>query len=145
MRRHKVHLCTAAPKTAHDTVKAHYESKLKAHEAKRAAEIAAVGAVNGRGSDKKKSRMSDFYGDEAGCANKAADESICLFFAALHLPEHHADHPLWRNVVSSIQRAGQNYTPPKRRYIGGAGLAKCHQCIEVALAPISASWSRVSM
>ncbi|CAI5492028.1 unnamed protein product [Closterium sp. Naga37s-1] len=142
MRRREVHLCTAAPKTARDTVKALYESKLKAREEKRAAEIAAVGAVNGGGSDKKKSRMSDFYGDDATCANQAADESICLFFAALHLPEHHADHPLWRNVVSSIQRAGQNYIPPKRHYIGGAGLAKCRQRIEAALAPISASWRR---
>ncbi|CAI5523372.1 unnamed protein product [Closterium sp. Naga37s-1] len=142
MRRREVHLCTAAPKTARDTVKALYESKLKAREEKREAEIAAVGAVNGGGSEKKKSRMSDFYGDDATCANQAADESICLFFAALHVPEHHTDHPLWRNVVSSIQRAGQNYIPPKRRYIGGAGLAKCRQRIEVALAPISASWRR---
>ncbi|CAI7837095.1 unnamed protein product [Closterium sp. NIES-54] len=142
MQRREVHLCTAAPKTARDTVKALYESKLKAREEKCAAEIAAVGAVNGRGSDKKKSRMSDFYGDDAACANRAADETICLFFAALHLPEHHADHPLWRNVVSSIQRAGQNYIPPKRRYIGGAGLAKCRQRIEAALTPISASWCR---
>ncbi|CAI5938228.1 unnamed protein product [Closterium sp. NIES-64] len=98
MRRREVHLCTAAPKTARDAVKALYESKLKAREAKRAAEIAAVGAVNGRGSDKKKSRMTDFYGDDAACANQAADEAISLFFAALHVPEHHADHPLWRNV-----------------------------------------------
>ncbi|CAI7882133.1 unnamed protein product [Closterium sp. NIES-53] len=86
---------------------------MKAREEKRAAEIAAVGAINGGGSDKKKSRMSDFYGDDAACANQAADESICLFFAALHLPEHHADHPLWRNVR-----------------------------IEAALTPISASWRR---
>ncbi|CAI5981616.1 unnamed protein product [Closterium sp. NIES-65] len=142
MRRREVHLCTAAPKTARDAVKALYESKLKAREAKRAAEIAAVGAVNGRGSDKKKSRMTDFYGDDAACANQAADEAISLFFAALHVPEHHADHPLWRNVVSSIQRAGPNYVAPKRRYIGGAGLAKCRQRIEAALAPISASWHR---
>ncbi|CAI7813847.1 unnamed protein product [Closterium sp. NIES-53] len=142
MRRREVHLCTAAPKTARDTVKALYESKLKAREEKRATEIAAVGAVNGGGLEKKKSRMSDFYGDDAACANQAADESICLFFAALHMPEHHADHPLWRNVVSSIQRAGQNYILSKRCYIGGAGLAKCRQCIEAALAPISASWRR---
>ncbi|CAI5965470.1 unnamed protein product [Closterium sp. NIES-65] len=142
MRRREVHLCTAAPKTARDAVKALYESKLKAREAKRVAEIAAVGAVDDRGSDKKKSRMSDFYGDDAACANQAADEAISLFFAALHVPEHHADHPLWRNVVSSIQRAGPNYVAPKRRYIGGAGLAKCRQRIEAALAPISASWCR---
>ncbi|CAI6008264.1 unnamed protein product, partial [Closterium sp. NIES-65] len=142
MRRREVHLCTAAPKTARDAVKALYESKLKAREAKRAAEIAAVGAVNGRGSDKKKSRMTDFYGDDAACANQAADEAISLFFAALHVPEHHAVHPLWWNVVSSIQRAGPNYVAPKRRYIGGAGRAKCRQRIETALAPISASWRR---
>ncbi|CAI5986770.1 unnamed protein product [Closterium sp. NIES-64] len=86
--------------------------------------------------------MTDFYADDAACANQAADEAISLFFAALHVPEHHADHPLWRNVVSSIQRAGPNYIAPKRRYIGGAGLAKCRQRIEAALAPISASWRR---
>ncbi|CAI5965265.1 unnamed protein product [Closterium sp. NIES-64] len=142
MRRREVHLCTAAPKTARDAMKALYESKLKARDAKRAAEIAAVGAVNGRGSDKKKSRKTNFYGDDAACANQAADEAISLFFATLHVPEHHADHPLWRNVVSSIQRAGPNYVAPKRRYIGGAGLAKCRQRIEAALAPISASWRR---
>ncbi|CAI7735601.1 unnamed protein product [Closterium sp. NIES-53] len=110
MRRREVHLCTAVPKTARDTAKALYESKLKAREEKRVAEIAAVGAVNGGGSDKKSN--------------------------------HHADHPLWRNVVSSIQRAGQNYIPPKRRCISGAGLAKCRQRIEAALAPISTSWRR---
>ncbi|CAI6003387.1 unnamed protein product [Closterium sp. NIES-64] len=116
MRHREVHLCTAAPKIAHDAVKAHYESKLKAREAKRAAEIAAV--------------------------DTAADEARSLFFAALHVPEHHADHSLWRNVVSSIKRAGLNYIAPKRRYIGGAGLAKCRQRIEAALAPNSASWRR---
>ncbi|CAI5973353.1 unnamed protein product [Closterium sp. NIES-64] len=141
MRHREVHLCTAAPKIAHDAVKAHYESKLKAREAKRAAEIAAVDTVND-GSDKKKSRMTDFYGDDAACANQAADEARSLFFAALHVPEHHADHSLWRNVVSSIKRAGLNYIAPKRRYIGGAGLAKCRQRIEAALAPNSASWRR---
>ncbi|CAI5983211.1 unnamed protein product [Closterium sp. NIES-65] len=141
MRHREVHLCTAAPKIAHDAVKAHYESKLKAREAKRAAEIAAVDTVN-NGSDKKKSRMTDFYGDDAACANQAADEARSLFFAALHVPEHHADHPLWRNVVSSIKRAGLNYIAPKRRFIGGAGLAKCRQRIEAALAPNSASWRR---
>ncbi|CAI5949696.1 unnamed protein product [Closterium sp. NIES-64] len=113
MRRREVHLCTTASKTARDAMKALYESKLKARDAKRAAEIAAVGVVNGRGSDKKKSRKTDFYGDDAACANQAADEAISLFFAALHVPEHHAGHPLWRNVR-----------------------------IEAALAPISASWRR---
>ncbi|CAI5521047.1 unnamed protein product [Closterium sp. Naga37s-1] len=86
--------------------------------------------------------MTDFYGDDAACAKQAADEALCLLFAALHIPEHHADHPLWRNAVSSIARAGTGYVPPKRRYIGGAGLAKCRQRIEAALGPIAASWRR---
>ncbi|CAI5998396.1 unnamed protein product [Closterium sp. NIES-64] len=141
MRRCEVHLCTEAPKTARDVVKAVYENKFKAREAKRAAEIAAVGAVNG-GSDKKKTRMTDFYDDDVACAKQAADEALCLLFAALHISEHHADHPLRRNAVSSIARAGTGYVPPKRRYIGGAGLAKCRQRIEVALGPIAASWRR---
>ncbi|CAI5499316.1 unnamed protein product, partial [Closterium sp. Naga37s-1] len=141
MRRREVHLCTEAPKTARDAVKAVYEFRLKAREAKRAAEIAAVGAVNGGGSDKKKTRMTDFYGDEAACAKQAADEALCLLFAALHISEH----PLWRNAVSSIARAGTGYVPPKRHYIGGAGLARCRQRIEAALGPIAASWRRDSV
>ncbi|CAI5495927.1 unnamed protein product [Closterium sp. Naga37s-1] len=63
-------------------------------------------------------------------------------WAALHLPEHLADHPLWRNVVRCIADAGHGYVPPKRRYVGGAGLARCRERIERGLAPINASWRR---
>ncbi|CAI5526874.1 unnamed protein product [Closterium sp. Naga37s-1] len=82
MRRREVHLCTAAPKTARDTVKALYESKLKAREEKRAAEIAAVGAVNGGGSDKKKSRMSDFYGDDAALKRQRIEAALAPISAS---------------------------------------------------------------
>ncbi|CAI5990794.1 unnamed protein product [Closterium sp. NIES-65] len=63
-------------------------------------------------------------------------------WAALHLPEHLADHPLWRNAVRCITDAGHGYVPPKRRYVGGAGLARCREKIERGLAPITASWKR---
>ncbi|CAI5528050.1 unnamed protein product [Closterium sp. Naga37s-1] len=131
-----------ASKSARDGVKAVYEDKQKARDNKRSAERSAVAAVSNSAGAPKKSRMTDFYGDESTCAKKEADDSICLLFAALRLPEHHADHPLWRNAVSCIARAGGSYTPPKRRFIGGAGLRNCRQRIEVALAPIAASWRR---
>ncbi|CAI5520254.1 unnamed protein product [Closterium sp. Naga37s-1] len=63
-------------------------------------------------------------------------------WAALHLPEHLADHPLWRNAVRCITDAGHGYIPPSRQYVGGAGLARCRGKIEKGLAPITASWKR---
>ncbi|CAI6006356.1 unnamed protein product [Closterium sp. NIES-65] len=86
--------------------------------------------------------MTDFYGDASACKKNDADESICLAFAALRLPEHHADHPVWRNMVSCIARAGEGYLAPRRRYVGGVRLQKCRKRIEAALAPIAASWRR---
>ncbi|CAI5981457.1 unnamed protein product [Closterium sp. NIES-64] len=90
----------------------------------------------------KKQCMEDFYGEGASCAKDSADDAICLMWAALHLPEHLADHPLWRNAVRSIADAGHGYVPPKRRYVGGAGLQRCRGKIERGLAPIAASWKR---
>ncbi|CAI5954376.1 unnamed protein product [Closterium sp. NIES-64] len=90
----------------------------------------------------KKQCIEDFYGKGASCAKESADDAICLMWAALHLPEHLADHPLWRNAVRCITDAGHGYVPPKRRYVGGAGLARCREKIERGLAPITASWKR---
>ncbi|CAI7884953.1 unnamed protein product [Closterium sp. NIES-53] len=43
---------------------------------------------------------------------------------------------------SSFARAGPGYVPPKRGYVGGAGLKKVRQKMEAALAPVAASWKR---
>ncbi|CAI7848396.1 unnamed protein product [Closterium sp. NIES-53] len=131
-----------APKAARDGVKALYETKSKTREQKRVAEVSAIAAVSGAAGESKKSRMTDFYGDESACKKNSADESTCLAFAALRLPEHHTDHPLWLNMVSCIARAGDGYVAPRRRFIGGVGLQKCRKRIESALAPIASSWRR---
>ncbi|CAI5978665.1 unnamed protein product [Closterium sp. NIES-65] len=142
MRRREIRLCEEAPKTARDGVKSQYETKSRTRDQKRAAEVSAVAAVSGASREAKKSRMTDFYGDASACKKNDADESICLAFAALRLPEHHADHPVWHNMVSCIARAGEGYLAPRRRYVGGVGLQKCRKRIEAALAPIAASWRR---
>ncbi|CAI7899360.1 unnamed protein product [Closterium sp. NIES-54] len=142
MRRREVRICKDAPKAARDGVKALYETKSKTREQKRVAEVSAIAAVFGAAGESKKSRMTDFYGDESACKKNSADESICLAFAALRLLEHHADHPVWLNMVSCIARAGDGYVAPRRRFIGGVGLQKCRKRIESALVPIAASWRR---
>ncbi|GJP68726.1 hypothetical protein CLOP_g25389 [Closterium sp. NIES-67] len=71
----------------------------------------------------KKGRITNFFGDESACRKKEADRALCLLFAGLRLPEHHADHVLFRNAVSAIARAGTSYVPPKRKYIGGPACA----------------------
>ncbi|CAI7884801.1 unnamed protein product [Closterium sp. NIES-53] len=142
MRRREVRICKDAPKAARDGVKALYETKSKTREQKRVAEVSAIAAVSGAAGESKKSRMTDFYGDESACKKNSADESICLAFAALRLPEHHADHPVWLNMVSCIARAGDGYVAPRRQFIGGFGLQKCCKRIESALVPIAASWRR---
>ncbi|CAI5988754.1 unnamed protein product [Closterium sp. NIES-65] len=111
------------------------EGKKKAEEM--AIEVCAGGA--------KKQCIEDIYGEGASCAKESADNAICLMWAALHLPEHLADHPLWRNAVRCITDAGHGYVPPKRRYVGGVGLARCREKIERGLAPITASWKRDGM
>ncbi|GJP79491.1 hypothetical protein CLOP_g9721 [Closterium sp. NIES-67] len=124
-----------------DGVKALYEARIREREGKREAEEQALSAVNGCGSGKK-GRITNFFGDESACRKKEADRALCLLFAGLRLPEHHADHVLFRNAVSAIARAGTSYVPPKRKYIGGAGLRDCRTSIEAALVPISSSWRR---
>ncbi|GJP55412.1 hypothetical protein CLOM_g14368 [Closterium sp. NIES-68] len=141
LRRRDVTLCTAVTQDVRDGVKALYEARIREREGKREAEEQALSAVNGCGSGKK-GRITNFFGDESACRKKEADRALCLLFAGLRLPEHHADHVLFRNAVSAIARAGTSYVPPKRKYIGGAGLRDCRTSIEAALVPISSSWRR---
>ncbi|CAI5941296.1 unnamed protein product [Closterium sp. NIES-64] len=121
-----------------------YETKAEQQDLKRGAAAAAIhsalDAVSGN--PEKKSKITDFFGNEATCAKEDADNALCLLFAALKLPERIADDPVFRYAVQCIARAGPGYVPPKRRYIGGAGLKKVRQKMEVALAPIAASWKR---
>ncbi|CAI5995278.1 unnamed protein product [Closterium sp. NIES-64] len=121
-----------------------YETKAEQQDLKRGAAAAAIhsalDAVSGN--PEKNSKITDFFGNEATCAKEDADNEFCLLFAALKLPERIADDPVFRYAVQCIARAGPGYVPPKRRYIGGAGLKKVRQKMEVAFAPVAASWKR---
>ncbi|CAI5967289.1 unnamed protein product [Closterium sp. NIES-64] len=133
-------LCKAPiPSADRGAVRVLYEGKHARREGKKKAKEMAIEACAGGA---KKQCIEDFYGEGASCAKESADDAICLMWAALHLPEHLADHPLWRNAVRCITDAGHGYVPPKRRYVGGAGLARCREKIERGLAPITASWKR---
>ncbi|CAI5510529.1 unnamed protein product [Closterium sp. Naga37s-1] len=90
----------------------------------------------------KRIRMTDFSEDTALDAKNAADEAISLLYAGLCLPAHLADHPLWRNAVQAIARAGSGYIPPDRRHVGGSGLQQSRVLIEQELEPVAASWKR---
>ncbi|GJP82108.1 hypothetical protein CLOP_g12325 [Closterium sp. NIES-67] len=98
--RREVKLCTAVTKEVAEEVRAHYEARLQEAEDIRSAEAASIEAVSGH----KRSRITDFFGDEKADAKKAADEAICLMFAGLRLPEYLADHPLWRCGVHRPRR-----------------------------------------
>ncbi|CAI5485770.1 unnamed protein product [Closterium sp. Naga37s-1] len=63
-------------------------------------------------------------------------------FVTLKLPQRIADDLVFRYAVQCIACAEQGYVPPKRRFIGGAGLKKVRQKMEVTLAPVVGSWKR---
>ncbi|CAI7850559.1 unnamed protein product, partial [Closterium sp. NIES-53] len=105
--------------------------------------MAAMDAVSGKtssGVGSKRGRMSDFYGAEGSVARREADDAICLYFAALGVPENQADNPLFRNMIRAVAAAGGSYVPPKRKYVGGAGLQRTRKRIEEGLDPVVKKW-----
>ncbi|CAI5990084.1 unnamed protein product [Closterium sp. NIES-64] len=134
-----VRLCAKVSPDVRAAVRAHYENKASNRDEKRRAEDAALNAVAGGA---KRGRIADFIGDGAQCKKGEADYAVCLFFAGCRIPEHHADNPLWRNMVSAINNAPHGYVAPRRKYVGGAGLKQCRTSIEMGLQPIAASWKR---
>ncbi|CAI7889385.1 unnamed protein product [Closterium sp. NIES-53] len=139
---HHVRLCAKAPSNVRVAVRAHYEKKTSGRNEKRRAEEAALEAVVG---GSKKGRITDFIGDDAKCKKREADNSVCMFFAGCRIPVHHANNPLWRNMVRAINNAGPGYVAPRRNYVGGAGLKFCCTGNEKGLQPIAASWKRDSV
>ncbi|CAI5949194.1 unnamed protein product [Closterium sp. NIES-65] len=133
-----VALCKDAPTAVRDEVRGMYETKAEQQDLKRGAAAAAIhsalDAVSGN--PEKKSKITDFFGNEATCAKEDADNALCFLFAALKLPERIADDPVFRYAVQCIARAGPGYVPPKRRYIGGAGLKKTGGYIASLLRPV---------
>ncbi|CAI5517132.1 unnamed protein product [Closterium sp. Naga37s-1] len=121
-----------------------YENKEENKSMKRGAAAAALDSVLGAvtACAEKKGKITEFFGDEATCAKEDADNALCLMISALKLPERIVDDPVFRYAVQCFARAEPGYVPPKRGYVGGAGLKKVRQKMEAALAPVAASWKR---
>ncbi|CAI5470920.1 unnamed protein product [Closterium sp. Yama58-4] len=121
-------------------IKKMYEDKGKAKADKGKAAAGAMEAIGGGPTGKRK--ISDFFSGETAEAKSRADEAISFFFAGLRIPEHHADHPLFRNMLRAVAEAGSGYVPPGRKYVGGSCLQKCRIRIEEGLAPIKKTWAK---
>ncbi|CAI5996680.1 unnamed protein product, partial [Closterium sp. NIES-64] len=124
------------------------ETKITARKDKERAFEAALTAVSGHGGAEpkaKKGRMEDWYGEGGKAAKRAADDAICLFITGTRLGETICQHPLFLNMLRAVNAAGTSYVPPKRGYVGGAGLLACKQQIEKALTPITKTWKETGM
>ncbi|CAI5959759.1 unnamed protein product [Closterium sp. NIES-65] len=143
MKRREVVLCKDAPQDVRLAMRAKYEAKRAAAEEKRRAAAEAVAAVKANGV--KRACITDYLEGDAAARKREADEALALAWAALHIPERHIDHPLMVNALNLVKRAGVDYVPPKRKYIGGAGLLSCRNGIEQGLVGIKASWKRTGV
>ncbi|CAI5978679.1 unnamed protein product [Closterium sp. NIES-65] len=139
-----VRLCKDVSPKVREEVRAMYENKEENKSMKRGAAAAALDSVLGAvtACAEKKGKITEFFGDEATCAKEDADNALCLMISVLKLPERIVDDPVFRYAVQCFARAGPRYVPPKRGYVGGAGLKKVRQKMEAALAPVAASWKR---
>ncbi|CAI7912158.1 unnamed protein product [Closterium sp. NIES-54] len=85
-----------------------YKAKAAAADQRRQATSDAIASVTSGG---KRSRITDYLETDAAAGKRDAHEALALMFAALRIPEHHADHPLFINVVAAIAHAGVGYVP----------------------------------
>ncbi|CAI5958305.1 unnamed protein product [Closterium sp. NIES-64] len=140
---HDIIACPDAPKEVVESIRTLQEGKCKKQLEKNRSEMAAMDAVSGKtssGMGSKRGRMSDFYGAEGSVARREADDAICLYFTALGVPENQVDNPLFRNMIRAVAAAGGSYVPPKRKYVGGAGLQRTRKRIEEGLDPVVKKW-----
>ncbi|CAI6007566.1 unnamed protein product [Closterium sp. NIES-65] len=140
---HDIAVCPDASKEVVESIRTLQEGKCKKQLEKNRAEMAAMDAVSGKtssGMGSKRGRMLDFYGAEGSVARREADDAICLYFAALGVPENQVDNPLFRNMIRAVAAAGGSYVPPKRKYVGGAGLQRTRKRIEEGLDPVVKKW-----
>ncbi|CAI5467961.1 unnamed protein product [Closterium sp. Yama58-4] len=49
------------------------------------------------------------------------------------------------NALNLVSRPNGEYVPPKRKYVGGAGLVACRNGIQAGLVGIKASWKRTGV
>ncbi|CAI5974074.1 unnamed protein product, partial [Closterium sp. NIES-64] len=119
-----------------------YEKMAAAIEEKRRATSAAVAAVQAGG---RKRRITDYLEGDASAAKRDAHKGLALMFAACRIPEVTMDHPLFINAMLLVNHAGNGYVPPRRTFIGGAGLVAVRKGIEQGLVGIKSSWKKTGV
>ncbi|CAI5482433.1 unnamed protein product [Closterium sp. Yama58-4] len=142
MKRREVALCKEASQGVRDEMRTKYEKMAAAVEERRRATSAAVAAVQAGGG---KRRITDYLEGDAAAAKRDADEGLALMFAACRIPEVTMDHPLFINAMLLVNRAGHGYVPPRRTFIGGAGLVAVRKGIEQGLMGIKSSWKKTGV
>ncbi|CAI6001306.1 unnamed protein product [Closterium sp. NIES-65] len=142
MRRREVALCKETPSEVRAAIRKKYEAKAAAADQRRQATSDAIASVTNGG---KKSRITDYLETDAATAKRDAHEALALMFAACRIPERVAEHPLFINAVCAIRDSGTGYVPPKRTFIGGAGLRLCCENIDRGLSGVKASWKRTGV
>ncbi|CAI5530798.1 unnamed protein product [Closterium sp. Naga37s-1] len=142
MKRREVALCKNAPADVRLAMKSKYEKQAADAEERQRSTEAAIASVTPGG---KRSRITDYLAGDAASARREAHQSLALMFAGCHIPEQIVDRPLFINAIRDVARAGENYVPPGRKYIGGSGLQACRRGIESGLVGIKASWKKVGV
>ncbi|CAI5509508.1 unnamed protein product [Closterium sp. Naga37s-1] len=142
MKHREVTLCKEAPQDVRKEVRTKYKKLAAANEEKRRATSAAVAAVHAGGG---KRRIADYLEGDAAAAKRDAHEGLALMFAACRIPEITINHPLFDNAMLLVNRAGPGYVPPKRSFIGGAGLVAVRKGIEQGLMGIKTSWKKTGV
>ncbi|CAI7813099.1 unnamed protein product [Closterium sp. NIES-54] len=123
-------------------MKSKYEKQAANSEERRRSTEAVIASVTPGG---KRSRITDYLAGDAASARREAHQSLALMFEGCHIPEQIIDDPLFVNAIRDVVRAGKNYVPPGRKYIGGSGLQACRRGIESGLVGIKASWKKVGV
>ncbi|CAI5523380.1 unnamed protein product [Closterium sp. Naga37s-1] len=139
MKRCEVALCKEAPTSARAAMRKKYEAKAAAAAQRRQATSDAIASVTSSG---KKSRITDYLETDAAAGKRDAHDALALMFAGCRIPERVVEHPLFINAVCAIRDTGTGYVPPKRGFIGGAGLQMCCDNIDRGLSGVKASWKR---
>ncbi|CAI5986486.1 unnamed protein product [Closterium sp. NIES-64] len=142
MKRREVALYGKAPADVRLEIRKKYEAQAAAKEEKQRAVLAAIASVKASG---KRARMTDYLEGDAAAAKSEAHEGLALMIAACRLPENLVEHPLFVNSMHLVARAGKGYLPPRRKYIGGAGLLACRKGIKNGLMGIKACWKKTGV
>ncbi|CAI7930313.1 unnamed protein product [Closterium sp. NIES-54] len=139
MKRREVALCKDAPSEVRAAMRKKYEAKAAAADQRHQATSDAIASVTSGG---KRSRITDYLEADAAAGKRDAHEALALMFVGCRIPEGIVEHPLFINAICAIRDAGTGYVPPKRGFIGGAGLRLCCENIDRGLAGVKASWNR---